>query len=104
METSKRCVGAKCHSNPLTTNLCQSNIVIDATGRACIAGLDLITATSDSESTTYFLEVSAARLAAPEVLSGETTITKAADIFSFAMLMVEVWAHDVLAIGRVIDD
>ena len=40
---------------------------------------------------TYFTEKPAARLAAPEILDGSATFSKAADVFSFAMLMIEVW-------------
>ena len=46
--------------------------------------------TSDLESTTLFAERAAVQFAAPEVLSGDTTIGKEADIFSFAMVVIEV--------------
>jgi len=48
-------------------------------------------ATSDPESSISFAEAPAVRLAAPEVLEGSTAISKEADIFSFAMVVVEVF-------------
>ena len=46
----------------------------------------------------------APRLAAPEILSGNTDISKAADIFSFAMLTIEVWARDTIAVSHATND
>jgi len=76
--------------SPKPTNQCQQNIFIDDAGHARIAGLDLIITTSDLESTLSSAEVPAVGLAAPEVLEGETAITKESDIFLFGMVMIEV--------------
>ena len=73
--------------------------MVDSDGRASIASLDLIASTSDLESTEDITEEAAARLVAPEILKGSTT-TKAADVFAFAMLVIEVWLRDVIAIGH----
>ncbi|KAF9644343.1 kinase-like protein [Thelephora ganbajun] len=67
------------------------NILVDATGHARITGLGLITATLDLESTTPFAEGPVARFTAPEILGGDTTASKEADVFSFAMIMIEVF-------------
>jgi len=72
------------------TNQCQSNILVDATGRACVAGFDLIVVTSDLESAVRLTEEPAARLAAPEALGGDNTINKAVDVFAFSMVVIEV--------------
>jgi len=75
--------------SPQPTNRCQQNIFVDDAGHARIAGLDLTT-TSDLESTLSSAEAPAIGLAAPEVLGGDTSITKEADVFSFGMVMIEV--------------
>jgi len=36
------------------------------------------------------------------VLEGENGITKEADVYSFGMVMIEVWAYDIASIGRVV--
>jgi len=88
--------------SPQLTNRCQQNIYIDDAGHARIAGLDLITATSDLESTLSSAEVPAIGLAAPEVLGGDTSTTKESDIFSFGMVMIEVYFRAIIVIGHII--
>jgi hypothetical protein len=57
--------------SPQPANRWQPNILIDGTGHACIAGLDLMATTSDLEPTSS-TERPAVQLAAPEVLGGGT--------------------------------
>ena len=42
------------------------------------------------------------QLAAPEVLSGSTATSKEADVFSFAMVMIEVRAGSVIAVSHIV--
>ena len=76
--------------SPQPTHRCQQDIFVDDAGHARIAGLDLITTTSNLEPTLSSAKAPAIGLAAPEVLGGDTSITKEADIFSFGMVMIEV--------------
>ena len=73
----------------LTPN--QSNILVDNSGRARIAdfGLATVTQNLDSIRSDPCQRGHTARWAAPEVLK-DGTYSKEADIFSFAMVMVEV--------------
>ena len=72
----------------------QPNILIDDTGRARITGFGLTTVSCDldliSEEIGY-----ATRWTAPEIIKGEKSRSKEADVFAFAMVMIEVhhkWA------------
>jgi len=69
----------------------QPNILMDDSGHAHIAefGLATLTQNPDSMQSTTLQHSHTARWAAPEVLS-EGTYSKEADIFSFAMVMIEV--------------
>ncbi|KAF9643876.1 kinase-like protein [Thelephora ganbajun] len=70
----------------------QSNILVDDSGHARISDFGLATVTKDvgsTQSTSYHHGL-APRWTAPEVLN-EGTYSKAADVFSFAMLMIEVF-------------
>jgi hypothetical protein len=87
--------------SPQPTNRCQPNILIDGAGHACIAGLDLMATTSDLEPTSS-TERPAVQLAAPEVLGGGTVTSKEADMFSFAMVMIEVRARNIITVSHVI--
>jgi len=64
---------------------------MDDSGHACIAdfGLAMLTHNSDSMQSATLQQGHTPRWAAPEVLS-EGTYSKEADIFSFAMVMIEV--------------
>lgn len=87
--------------SPQCSNCCQSNILIDAAGHARVAGLDLIVASSNvgpTPSTTR----GPVWLAAPEVLGTGTGVSKEADIFSFAMTVVEVHTRSIISTSRVI--
>ena len=70
----------------------QSNVLVDATGRARITDFGLVTVAQDPDST---LGASSgqgysARWIAPEILDGRGTYSKGGDVFSFATVMVGV--------------
>lgn len=74
----------------------QSNILIDSNGRARLAGFSLLTITPDEpavdssdspDNTTRW--AGSVQWSAPEVLTGKA-FSKGTDVFSFAMVMVEV--------------
>ena len=85
--------GVRTCSNPLTTILTpdQPNILVDHSGHAVIAdfGLATVTQNLDSIRGSALQRGYTARWAAPEVLN-EAIYSKEADIFSFAMVMIEV--------------
>jgi serine/threonine protein kinase len=85
-----------CPKSRLTTALThvQVNILVNASGRACLAdfGLAIVTQNLNSTHSASRQRGYTARWAAPEVLSegSEGLCSKETDIFSFAMVMVEV--------------
>jgi len=74
--------------------LSQSNIIMDATGRARITdfGLAMVAPNLDSVRSASTEHSHGARWAAPEILDGRGTYSKGADVFSFAMVTIEVRA------------
>ena len=70
----------------------QSNILVDAIGRARITDFDLgiVTQNLDTIQGAWVNQGHTARWTAPEILNGEGTYSKQADVFSFAMVMIEV--------------
>ena len=70
----------------------QPNILVDATGQARITdfGLATITQNLDSIRCASGDQGYTARWTAPEILNEEGTYSEEADVFSFAMVMVEV--------------
>ena len=68
----------------------QPNILVDDSGRARITDFDLAQSTSCE---THKVEGQSARWTAPEILSEEATPSPSADVFSFAMVTIEV-CHD----------
>jgi serine/threonine protein kinase len=70
----------------------QSNILVDAAGHARITDFGHSTTIIDSDSVQSAPEDwgSTTRWTAPEILDGQGTYSKEADVFSFAMVMVEV--------------
>ena len=78
----------------LTTSLTprQLNILVDAAGRARITdfGLAIVTRDLDSLRSALGDHGHAVRWTAPEILNEQGTYSKEADVFSFAMVMIEV--------------
>lgn len=71
--------------------------MLDTNHRARITNFGLVRDHSATEET-YPTTGGAARWTAPEILGGEGSSSKEADIFSFAMIMVEVGSRKSLAI------
>ncbi|KAF9789481.1 kinase-like protein [Thelephora terrestris] len=69
------------------------NILVDATGRARITdfGLATVTQNVDSFRSTAGEPAHTPRWTAPEILGGEGSHSTEADVFSFAMVMIEVF-------------
>ena len=70
----------------------QSNILVDTTGRAWITDLGLAMVTQDLDSmwSASAIHSRSARWVAPEILDNQGPYSKEGDIFSFAMVMIEV--------------
>ena len=70
----------------------QSNILVGATGLAQITGFGLATVTQDLDSIWNGLDdhSQCARWIAPEILGSWEPYSKEADVFSFAMVTIEV--------------
>ena len=79
-----------CLSTLLT--LTQSNVLVDAAGNARITGPGLAAITHDLDSIRNALDDcdNSARWIAPEILVNRGTYTKEADVYSFAMVTIEV--------------
>ena len=93
METSREYVVL--NSVPLQYRLLSKyNILVDDSGHARITDFGLPTITQDSESPQN-TGLYTARWAAPEVLR-DGVCSKEADIFSFAMVMIEVRREQIL--------
>ena len=74
----------------LTPN--QPNVFVDATGHAMITdcGLAVVTQNLDSIWGAPDEHRNSTRWIAPEILASRETFSKEADVFSFAMVMIEV--------------
>ena len=70
----------------------QPNVLVDAAGRARITdfGLATVTQNLDSVGSASADYGHTARWTAPEILNEQGTYSREADIFSFAMVMIEV--------------
>ena len=70
----------------------QPNVLVDAAGRARITdfGLAMVTQNLDSLRSALGDQGHSVRWTAPEILNEQGTYGKEADVFSFAMVMVEV--------------
>ena len=72
----------------------QPNILVDAAGHARITGFSLARITQNLDSVRNLDnpgdQVHTARWTSPEILNEEGTYSKEADIFSFAMVTIEV--------------
>jgi len=66
----------------------QPNILVDATGRARITDFGFAKVTSEQDVSED--QGHPTRWTAPEILSKQGTYSKQADVFSFALVMVEV--------------
>ena len=74
----------------LTSN--QSNILVDAVGHARITdfGLAMVTRNLDTTQNASGENEDSARWIAPEISDNRGTYSKEADVFSFAMVTIEV--------------
>jgi serine/threonine protein kinase len=63
---------------------------VDAAGLARLTDFGLSRIASDFESAASMTDGHAVRWAAPEVLEMERPVTKASDVYSFSMVLVEV--------------
>ena len=70
----------------------QPNILVDATGCALITDCGLAAVTQNLDSTRGAPDEygESARWIAPEIFAGRRTFSKETDIFSFAMVVIEV--------------
>ena len=68
----------------------QPNILVDDTGRARITDFGLVVVLQNTSFKRAFLDDQSVRWMAPEILYTPGTYSKGADVFSFAMVMVEV--------------
>ena len=70
----------------------QSNVLVDTTGHARIVDFGLATVTQDLDSirSASGEHKDNIRWIAPEILDGRGTHSEEADVFSFAMVMIEV--------------
>lgn len=76
----------------------QPNILVDSSGCARITDFGL----ARNQEITYQTTTSyghTARWTAPEVLGGDGVVSKKADVFAFAMVMIEVRCEKLLCIG-----
>ena len=92
METSRGYVAfLGLASHPHLYQATKVNILLDDSGHARIAdfGLSVVTQNLDSMLSTSLHRGNAARWTAPEVLKGGV-YSKEADVFAFAMVMIEV--------------
>lgn len=77
------------------THILQPNILVDDSGRPRITDFGLATVPQNQAAKRPFLDDQGTRWAAPEILHESGTYSKEADVFSFAMVMIEVrcgWA------------
>ena len=76
----------------MLTSADQPNILVDSTGHAMITdcGLAIVTRNLDSIRGAPDEHGHSTRWIAPEILDNRGTFSKEADVFSFAMVMIEV--------------
>ena len=68
----------------------QPNILVDDSGRVRITDFGLTTMPRGPNSQRAFVDDQTVQWTAPEILNGRGTYSKEADVFSFAMVMIEV--------------
>ena len=74
----------------------QPSILVDDIGHARLTDFGLAAVAPDFESAVPLTESHAVRWAAPEILSQERSVSKESDIYSFAMVAIEVQAHNLV--------
>ena len=81
------------HSRFTIVLMCvQPNILVDAAGHARITGfgLAMVAQNPDSPRINWDNQGQASRWTAPEILNEQGTYSKEADVFSYAMVVIEV--------------
>ena len=73
--------------------------MVDDTGRARLTDFGLAAVVSDVWSTEPITDGHAVRWAAPEILDRERPVTKESDVYSFAMVSIEVLARYLTILG-----
>lgn len=71
----------------------QPSILVDDTGRARLTDFDLAAVVLDFGSAGTIKDGHAVRWAAPEILDKERPVSRKSDIYSLAMVMIEVWSR-----------
>jgi len=71
----------------------QPSILVDDTGRARLTDFGLAAIVLDVESAGSIKDGHAVRWAAPEIIDMEQPVNKKSDVYSFAMVMIEVRAQ-----------
>ena len=74
---------------------------MDDAGHACLTDFGLSTVVPDFGSAASIKDGHAVRWAAPEVLDKEQPVSKESDVFSFAMVVIEVCACNLVFLGWV---
>ena len=67
---------------------------MDDTGHARVTDFGLAGVVSDSEPAASETDGHSVRWAAPEILTTEQPVSKESDVYSWAMVVIEVWARD----------
>ena len=100
MVTSEEYVADKILPSRVLTHV-QPNVLVDDTGHARITNFGLATVTGDLSGvqTTPDVPYHNARWTAPEILRDGGPRSKQADVFSFAMVMIEVRYISVFLVG-----
>ena len=71
---------------------------MDDTGHARLTDFGLAAITSDSGSAGSITESHAIRWAAPEILDRKQPVNKESDVYSFSMVVIEVWTRNLILI------
>jgi len=79
----------------------QPSILVDDTGHARLTDFGLAAVTPEVGSAGSIKDGHAVRWAAPEVLDKGRSVSKESDVYSFAMVVIEVWIRNLLRISCV---
>lgn len=74
----------------------QPSILVDDIGRARLTDFGFAAIILDSESAGSIKDGHAVRWAAPEIVDKEQPVSKKSDVYSLAMVMIEVWARKLI--------